>query len=335
MIIGLIVFGFICSIVLTDLMRRYSLKYDVLDIPVARSSHEMPTPRGGGMAIYATVVLLLISAGWLNLLDWSLILTIAIPGSLVAFIGFWDDHNPVSSSHRLAVHSLAAILALWLLPEIPGLPIANYIIGNQIVLLPLYAIGLVWLLNLYNFMDGIDGIAGAEATSTLLAAAAILYFNQDTDWMPLLFWVAAAIGGFLVWNWAPAKIFMGDGGSGFLGFTLGILALVTSASSILNIWTWLILLAVFISDATWTLIVRFATGQDWHQAHRSHSYQILARKQNSHSTVSLGVIAINLFWLAPIAGLATAKPENGWLFALIAYLPLILVCKICGAGKYQ
>jgi len=331
----LTVFGFVCSIALTYLMRCYSLKYDVLDMPVARSSHETPTPRGGGMAIYATVMLLLIIPGWLNQLDWSLILTIAIPGSMVAFIGFWDDHHPINSSHRLIVHSLAAIVALWLLPGIPELSFSHHIVSNPFVLLPLYAGGLVWLLNLYNFMDGIDGIAGAEAITTLLAAAAILYFNHETEWLPLLFWVAAPIGGFLLWNWAPAKIFMGDGGSGFLGFLLGMLALITSAYSILNIWTWLILFAVFISDTTWTLIVRFTSGQDWHQAHRSHSYQILARKMGSHAVISHGVIIINLIWLTPIAAMTAYRPEYGWLLALLAYFPLLIICWFCDAGQQQ
>ena len=305
MILFLLISGFICSALLTYLMRLYALKYDVLDIPVARSSHEVPTPRGGGMAIVATMLLMMATLWLLDLIKWQYALAIILPGSIIAMIGFWDDHHPIGARPRIVVHFIAAILALWLLPEIPGLPFSEIAVTSYLILFPLYVIVLVWLLNLYNFMDGIDGIAGAEAVSTLLAAAVILHFHIEPSWLNLLLCIAAPVGGFLVWNWAPAKIFMGDGGSGFVGFTLGVVALITAANTDLNVWSWFILLAVFIGDATWTLIKRFATGQRWSEPHRSHSYQILARR-TSHATVSTGIIVINLLWLAPLAALALA-----------------------------
>ena len=125
---------------------------------------------------------------------------------------------------------------------------------------------------------------------------------------------------------------MGDVGSGFLGIIIGIMALLTSADSLLTPWSWLILLAVFIADATWTLLVRTATGQTWYRPHSSHTYQILARKKKSHSVVSLGVTAINIGWLAPLAWLATIHPHYGWALTVLAYLPILCLCWVNAAG---
>ena len=111
-----------------------------------------------------------------------------------------------------------------------------------------------------------------------------------------------------------------------------IIALITTLETELNLWTWVVLLAVFIVDATWTLLVRFFSGQDWHQPHRSHSYQILSRKLNSHAKVSTGLVAINLFWLAPLAWLSTRYIEHGVLITAIACLPLIAMCHTLKAG---
>lgn len=324
--------GLIIAAILTGLVRAYALKFEVMDLPGARSSHSLPTPRGGGLAIVVTLLGLLIVAGFVGTLSWTQIAALTLPGAMVAAISFVDDHQPVKNRHRLAVHLLASALALALLPQLPAIPLGDYTITEPMLLWPILVLALCWLLNLYNFMDGIDGIAGAQAVSVLISAAIILFSHGNQFWGENLLWFAAPVAGFLLWNWAPAKIFMGDVGSAYLGITLGIIALITTLYTELNLWTWVILLAIFIVDATWTLLVRFFSGQDWHQPHRTHSYQILSRKLNSHAKVSFGVVLINGCWLAPLAWLSTRYNEHGLLIAVIACLPLIALCHTLRAG---
>ncbi len=333
MTINLVLFGFLSSAILTGAMRFYSLKYNVLDIPVSRSSHDLPTPRGGGAAIVVSTLALFTYAGMSEIIEWPTVLSLIIPGFCVALAGFIDDHRHVSAPIRLAVHFFASALAIYLLPELPGIAFNSVEFSNPLLIYPLYIVALVWLLNLYNFMDGIDGIAGSEAISVLLAAAAIIFATNDSHWSSILLWTCGPVMGYLIWNWEPAKIFMGDAGSGFLGLVIGVLALSTSVNSVLTLWTWLILLGVFICDTTWTLVFRFKTGQDWHQPHHNHAYQILARKLNSHARTTLGVIGVNLVWLAPLAYLTTLHPKSGWWITLIAYSPLLFTCYRLGAGK--
>jgi Fuc2NAc and GlcNAc transferase len=145
--------------------------------------------------------------------------------------------------------------------------------------------------------------------------------------------LAGASLGFLLWNWPPAKIFMGDVGSGFLGFILGVLALYTPTFSRMSFWSWLILLGVFLVDATVTLLVRAARRERLHIAHRSHTYQRLARKLQSHQKVTLGVLAINIFWLFPLAFAATRHPAQGAWLTVLAMVPLVAICVWSRVGE--
>jgi Fuc2NAc and GlcNAc transferase len=141
----------------------------------------------------------------------------------------------------------------------------------------------------------------------------------------LLFMLSAASLGFLVWNWPPAKVFLGDAGSGFLGFTLGTLALFSSKTSPKLIWPWLILLAAFVVDATLTLLRRMFLRARWYQAHRSHAYQHAAQAFGSHATVTLAVAAINIGWLFPLAWAASRYRQAAPLFAAVAVVPLLYI----------
>ncbi len=154
---------------------------------------------------------------------------------------------------------------------------------------------------------------------------------MEQVWLPLLLGLAAT--GFLVWNFPPARIFMGDAGSGFLGLILGGLALQASSVAPPLIWSWLILLGVFIVDATFTLIHRLMRGERVYEAHRSHAYQRASRRYGSHLRVSLAVTAINVFWLLPLALLVALGHVSGLLALIVAYAPLVLVVAHLGAGR--
>ena len=187
----------------------------------------------------------------------------------------------------------------------------------------LAAIYLVWILNLYNFMDGIDGIASIEALCVTVGGC-VLYAlaGQPLAGAPSAL-LAATVAGFLLWNFPLAKIFMGDGGSGFLGLTLGALSLLAGWHSPAMLWAWLVMLGVFIVDATVTLIRRLCRGEKVYEAHRTHAYQYASRKYSSHRRVTLTVLAINLLWLFPWAMAISTERLDGMTGLICAYVPLI------------
>jgi Fuc2NAc and GlcNAc transferase len=192
----------------------------------------------------------------------------------------------------------------------------------------------VWTLNLFNFMDGIDGIAGSEGafigTGAALAAG-VSGLSAGAIGADLV--CAAACCGFLFFNWPPARIFMGDVGSGFVGFVIAVLAIATTRSESSAAWEWLLLGGVFFVDATVTLVRRIARGERAQDAHRSHAYQWLARRWDSHRRVTLTTIFLNVGWLLPCALLATRFPRHAIWILLGALAPLVAGAVYAGAGR--
>jgi Fuc2NAc and GlcNAc transferase len=325
--------AFLASMGLTGVIRRLALARGVLDVPNARSSHVTPTPRGGGMAIVVTVLLTVEVMYLRGGVSPDLAAALLIGGPIVALIGFIDDLRSVSALARLAVQFVAfawCVNRLGPLPPIDlGFASMNLGVAGSIAAV----VFLVWFLNAFNFMDGIDGIAGVEAISvTTFAALLLAHADAEPSMALALLVVAASSAGFLIWNWPPARIFMGDAGSGFLGFFMGTLAWATIVRGRLSIWVWLILLGAFLVDATVTLLRRWHRGVNLAEAHRSHAYQRLSRKYRSHLKITLGVLAINLVWLDPLAYLAVVRPSLGAACAAIAWLPLIALALYAGAG---
>ena len=254
-------------------------------------------------------------------------------GLAVAGIGFIDDHFAVPARLRLLVHFAAAGWALWRLNGMGPLHLGGLIwdwgwVGQLVAL-----VGLVWMINLYNFMDGIDGLAGLEGVSVSALGGLLLAWGGLGGLAGCALVLAAASAGFLVWNWPPAKIFMGDVGSGFLGFVFGVLAISSAKERPWLLWPWLILLSVFIVDSTFTLVRRFITGARWYEAHCSHAYQHVARRCGSHSKVTLTIAAINVVWLFPLSWGACVWPAAGPLFAVVAMAPLVYTARRYGAGQ--
>jgi len=319
----------------TALLRRYALSNSLIDVPNARSSHVLPTPRGGGVAIVVSFVLSTLFLALTGQIQWTLTWAVVLPGSLVAIIGFLDDHGHIPARWRLLGHFTAAIIGVFLLGGLPAIHLfgmtldlgwAGYLFGSFY---------LVWLLNLYNFMDGIDGLASMEAIFVCLGGA-LLYVvsgNFDFAWGPVA--LALAVAGFLYWNFPPARIFMGDAGSGFLGITLGFLSLQAAWVNPALLWGWLILLGVFIVDATCTLFVRLLRGDKVYEAHRSHAYQFASRQFGGHLPITLSVSCINMIWLLPIAILVALDKVDGSVALLIAYVPLILLALRFKAGQRE
>ncbi|PIF48657.1 Fuc2NAc and GlcNAc transferase [Pseudomonas sp. 29] len=311
------------SWLLTMLVRQYALSKKLFDIPNARSSHVVPTPRGGGVAIVISFSCVLLAVFFTGMVSTVQLCALLGSGLLVAVIGFVDDHSHLDARWRLAAHFIAGAWALFWLGGLAPFSFFGVVlnlgwVGNFFAI-----IYIVWMLNLYNFMDGIDGLASAEAICACIGSALIFWLagNDSLVFAPLL--LASAVSGFIYWNFPPAKIFMGDAGSGFLGVTLAVLSICAAWVSSELMFVWLIMLGVFIVDSTWTLIRRLLRGEAIYQAHRSHAYQYASRRFKSHKKITVSIVFINVVWLWPLGllvGLHCIEPVLG---LLIAYLPLI------------
>lgn len=268
---------------------------EILDCPNERSSHQVPTPRGGGIAVIGS-----------TLLAWAVfartesvpsgVFGIVLGAVLLAAVSWFDDLRGLSPIVRLLAQAAAVAVGILVLP------------GPR-DLFYLAAIGLVWIwwINLFNFMDGIDGLAGTEAAA--IGAGLLLFAGVGAGADPALRTLAAAVTGaaigFLVWNWSPARIFLGDIGSVPLGYVLGFLLLDLAAR---GRWTIAVILPLyFLADATITLVRRLLRGERVWQAHREHFYQHAVRRGLGHAAVVKRVIAADLV----LIGCGWAA-ENGW-----------------------
>jgi len=322
------------SAFLTGMVRRYALARSLLDVPNARSSHSVPTPRGGGVAIVVSALLGLPVLSAAGVLSWPALWALLGAGGFIALVGFLDDHGHIAARWRLLAHFVAAFWALaWL--GAPPLVLFGAETDLGWIGFGLAAVYLVWLLNLYNFMDGIDGIASVEAIC-VCAGGALLYLvagHAGPAMAPLV--IGAAAAGFLFWNFPPAKIFMGDAGSGFLGIVLGVMSLHAAWASPQLFWSWVILLGVFVVDATFTLLRRLLRGDKVYEAHRSHAYQHASRRFGRHLPVTLAVAVIDLLWLLPIALWVGVGGLDGLLGVVLAYLPLAALALALRAGELE
>ena len=324
----------VAAAVLTGVVRQRVLARGLLDVPNARSSHVVPTARGGGVAIVAVVLVATAWLVWAGAADAMVALGLLAGGALVAGIGFLDDRGHVPAPLRLLVHIVAlggALAAVGGLPPVPwgGRSVDLGLAGDVFACL-----ACVWFLNLFNFMDGIDGIAASEAAFVAFAAAWLAGSTGAPSSLVVLWLVTGAAAlGFLMWNWPPARIFMGDVGSGFLGFALALLLVYSTGQSALNFWTAVILTAPFVADATVTLVARITRGERWYSAHRSHAYQWLSRRWGSHARVTALFILVNGVLVLPAAWWSVLRPERGPALALAVLLALGVAARVAGAGR--
>lgn len=309
----------VASAVFCAVYLRLARRWQMVDRPNDRSSHQLPTPHGGGVPLFLAFVLGTLVAyaqgvHWLR--SYWLLTSLAL---LLVGIGVWDDLRNLPVRLRLSLYGLCSALLVMELaqPTAAGQLIDWILVAGAAVLL-------LWMLNLYNFMDGIDGIAALQCILACGSAALLSWFNAgDPQYALYCLLLAAAHTGFLVWNWPPARLFMGDAGSVPTGFLLGGLALLGASAGQLPLACWIILLAAFIGDATYTLLWRMATGQPFTRPHRLHTYQRLSRHWGGHLPVDMALLALNALWLFPLAWTATVWPKFSFLLVILAYLPLL------------
>lgn len=289
------------------MIKVYTQKKSILDIPNARSSHSTPTPRGGGLAI---IVVFYLGLFWLkNEMEPRLFYAL-LWGIPIALISAIDDFISLSSRVRFIVQSIAVIGALWALGGVWRIDFIWFDIeGWWLNILVFFA--MLWITNLYNFMDGIDGYAAAESIVLGLG----LYLFGDN---PMGMVIIAAASGFLVFNWHKASIFMGDVGSATLGFLFSVFVFYDTEDG--NIYIWLVLLSLFWFDATVTLFRRYFNGERITEAHRKHAYQRLVQSGWGHDRVAGAALFINFVFMALLYFV-----EPKWLVFLVNIVVLTIL----------
>ena len=282
----------IVSFALTMVIMKFSLKRNILDIPNERSSHTLPTPRGGGLAIviswYLGISILFFCGEVSSNLYFAL-----LSGIFLAIISLIDDIFTIKPAIRLFIQSITVVISFVLLKGIEPFIFHNTGIILRIILYSITIIGMIWFINLYNFLDGIDGYASIE---TICIGLALFLFTGNNINLLLI----ASVAGFLIWNWPKAKIFMGDVGSTQLGFIIAVLGIYFHNEHKISIIYWLILTAPFWFDATLTLYRRWRNKEILSQAHRKHIYQRLVQSGFSHLQVDILLFIFNVVLIVAV-----------------------------------
>ena len=320
--VTLLVSAFIFSFYGTKYYVAYAQTINSVVSPNSRSLHDVPTPSGAGI-VFSFVFIVLVAALWIvAAIDTDLASLLVLGGGIATIVGYIDDRQNISQSTKLLIQGC---LAAWILYCFDGKPLIDLPTTPRALDLAVSWIALVWLMNLYNFIDGIDGMAASGALFICATAVIALLIALIADPVTIVFGVlAACILGFLIFNWPPAKVFMGDAGSLFLGFVFCTLIARTIGNNQISLWTWLTIFGYFAADTTTTTLLRFVLVKKWYQGHRSHAYQNLARIWGSHRKVLWQVIAYHAIWLLPLAIWSVYDPARAPLSTLLAFAPSVL-----------
>jgi len=300
LIIALTVF---LSWLLTGLATWYASRAGLLDHPGERHSHRQATPRGGGAGLIAALVLVtsVIAASSMPS-NWA---GCILPGMIVlAITGWWDDHRSLGIGLRFLIQLAVTI---YLIACLSG----NDWTGGWIAM-ALAGLFVLWMTNLYNFMDGSNGMAGLQGLFAGGVLAWLFAQAGESEWSLLSLLLAAACAGFLPWNLGRARVFMGDVGSLSLGFLFAALLLQGVGSGAFSLPAGLLVMLLFLTDASLTLLSRVTRGERWYNAHRQHLYQRMIAGGWSHGRVALCYQAINLVVILPGIVIAVFYPSAAW-----------------------
>ena len=324
----------IISYVGTYLVERLFLKFSLfIDKPEYRSIHKYPIPSAGGLSIIITFILYLLALLVIypaNNISHIILLVSVMP---VLIIGSIDDLRKIGVYKRLLVHTFSAIVIVYYFQITDNSFSADLNSQSSYIIFFVSVVLSMWLMNLYNFMDGVDGYAASESIFVALSASLIAYLNNSSSYiyMYLLGFGAANIG-FLIRNWHPARIFMGDTGSVSSGCIFAFFIFYSGAESVISVYTWLILLSVFISDSTYTLLVRIVTKKNITKPHLTHAFHIVTKLKKSQFFTVKVLILMNILWVLPMAILSMIYTNYHIIIAFLVYLPILLYLVKIGAG---
>lgn len=323
------VFGSLLSFILTlgviQFYRRFAMHYGIIDIPSDRSQHAVPMPRGAGICFYLGVTTTLALLYFMQQLSLTFTFPIFLGGSLIMLLGYWDDLKSVPAVVRLSVQFLSSLFVVALLTNGFTNDIEISFLPSWPWLTSLFCIFyVVWFINLYNFMDGSDGLATLVGIigSGIISLASFYLDNIDVAIVYAV--LAFSLFAFLTLNWHPAVVFMGDAGAYFLGFIFGSFALLTKLKYDSSLYIHLIVFGMFVVDATWTLIARVARGQKASQPHKQHTFQKMMAAGWTHPQVALFYAGVMIVWLFPITILTLLYPMHSFRFLVVAYLPIYI-----------
>ncbi len=292
----------------------------------ARTLHSDIVPRGAGIVFGIVFVVSVVLAGAFSLIESSLLAALSLGGFAATVAGFVDDKSGISALRKLAIHAgLAVFLLLVWYSSVyqSGLETLTPVLRVCALLFLLFVP--LWLINVYNFIDGVDGLAASGAVFICGAIVIVLWLaHSDASTILAVGLLGACCLGFLPLNLPPARMFMGDAGSIFLGYCVSSLAIWTILHRQVSIWTWIVVLAYYLGDTTTTTLFRIVLVRKWYGVHRSHAYQNLARVLQSHARVTYGVLLYNMCWLLPLAVMSTLRPQFGPTAAALGIVPVVL-----------
>ena len=321
---------FFSTIIITYLYRLIAIKLGFVAIPNLRSSHKKPIPTGGGIVISFVYIIsfiyLLFFLEQTTKEIFQVAVGLAMGGIAITIVGFIDDIFNTKAFTKLIIQ---IILSIWIIFIFLGnldniLNLTSNLYYWPLMLAAIFL--LVWLINVFNFMDAIDGMALSGSIMIAWSAALIIFFTQgNNENSVMLFLLGFICLAFLLFNFPPASIFMGDAGSLFLGYFFGGIIVKTFIDGDIHIWTWLIILSYFLTETTLSTLMRIKLTKDWYKAHRSLSYQNLARILNSHRKVTIGSIIFYICWLFPLAILSSIYIDVGFLMFISAIIPIVIM----------
>lgn len=330
--------SFALSALVSGLALAYARRRRLIDLPGQRRSHSVPTPRGGGIGIVASVLIgIVVISHWVPSLGPQLRLCVAL--GLVALIGWIDDHRPLPATLRLLVHVCAVTIWLWpliaaIFPAVTAGFRAPADPPQAIAIVAALGLACVWSINLHNFMDGIDGLVSVQGIFVLVVLAILCQrYAVSAHSMQMALW-AAALAGFVLWNFPRAHVFMGDVGSGSIGLLIAVAAIWQAFTPATAAASGLVAASALVADATCTLLSRMLCGRRWYRAHREHLYQWLARTGMSHARVVAWYMAWNLLIVIPVLYVMNIRPSGAppkpGIAAAAGVYALAIVVWMCG-----
>ncbi len=328
-------FSFIfISFFLTFFVGRSLKKFGLYDVPTERGMHTFDTVRGGGLAVVVCLMLLISFHLLIDSLDSVIAMSMIISLFVIGLLGLCDDFKGLSFKFRLVIHFIvASFLVFSLQDDINNINLYPLPISGSLKDL-FFILFIVWFINLYNFMDGINGIASAQAIYffSSLAALSILIPEMSHE---IYLGYSAIFFGFLLWNFPKPRIFLGDVGSGSIGVFIAVNIISISSIDPNLFWISLILMSIFIVDTTFTLLVRILLRQSFHQAHNSHVYQKSALALNSHTLVTLMIVFFNTAVILPLIAVFLIFGWNLFYLVLGIYIFLASLAFYLKAGRSE
>jgi len=322
----LIIVTLILSLAASGIYLRFASKHGPYATPNYRSLHQKVIPRGAGLAVAFAALL-----GYLYLyfdggLTTSQLMVYVVGGVLVAAMGAADDRLDIRARYRMPFQFLTAGWICYWFGGLTPIDMNHAVLDLGPFGHAALVVVLVWFYNLYNFIDGIDGMA-SSATVFICAAMGVILFSQDELTLGMILaLLGVSSAAFLLFNWPPARMFLGDAGSSFMAYILSAVFVESLWRDSAVIWAWLIAGGFYFADTTLTTTVRLLTVPGWYRPHRSHAYQNLARVWNSHLRVLLLVMSINLLWVIPMLLLALKYETWAIGITVLAYIPLAGFC---------